>query len=222
MSFTQDIYNRSLALQKAILEHPFVRGISDGSLDVEKFNHFIRQDYLYLIDYARVFAIAAARSPDLATVTKFAELLQGTLTWEMSLHRKYCASFGITEADLETTKAAPTTEAYSNYLLRVAYNGSYPELASALLPCFWGYSDIGLYLADKGKPAHAPLYAQWIDMYASPELKTLADWMRGMVDRLAEGAGPEERARMEAAYVACSRYEYAFWEMAWKMERWQV
>ncbi len=222
MSFTSDIYNRSLPLQKAILEHPFVRGIQDGSLDVEKFKHFIRQDYLYLIDYARVFAIASARAPDLATVTKYAELLNGTLTWEMSLHRKYCASFGITEADLESTKAAPTTEAYTNFLLRVANIGSFPELVAALLPCFWGYSDIGLHLAAKGKPAGAPLYAQWIDMYASPELKALADWMRAYVDRLAEGAGADERARMEAAYVACSRYEYAFWDMAWKMERWQV
>ncbi|MBI4198568.1 MAG: thiaminase II [Chloroflexi bacterium] len=222
MSFTSDIYNRSLPLQKAILEHPFVRGIGNGTLDVERFKHFIRQDYLYLIDYCRVFAVTVARSPDLETMTRFSQMLHDTLHTEMALHRGYCTRFGISQADLEATAPAPTTQAYTNFLLRTAYGGSFGELAAALLPCLWGYSDVGLHLASRGKPPHAPLYGEWIDMYAAPEFKALAAWLRGLVDRLAESAGPEERSRMEQAYVACSRYEYAFWEMAWSQEQWEV
>ncbi|MBI4340100.1 MAG: thiaminase II [Chloroflexi bacterium] len=222
MSFTQDIYDRSLALQRAILDHPFVRGIGNGTLDVEAFKHFIRQDYAYLVQYARVFALAAARSPDLDTMGRFAGLLHETLRTEMALHRGYCARFGVSAAELAATMPSPTTQAYTDFLVRTAYDGSFAELAAALLPCMWGYSDVGLALAAQGKPAGAPLYAEWIDMYAAPEFKAQAGWLRGLVDRLAQAASAEERARMERAYVTSSRYEYAFWEMAWRKETWPL
>lgn len=220
MSFSQEIYNRSLELQNAILEHPFITGIGDGSLDVEAFKHFIRQDYLYLIEYSRVFALAAARAPDLDTMGRFANLLGETLNTEMSLHRGYCARFGITEEELDATKPAPTTQAYTDFLVRTAYHSSFAELAAALLPCMWGYCEIGLSLLAKGKPEGHPLYGEWIDMYSSDEFKALSDWLRGLVDRLAEDASPGERRRMEEAYVTSSRYEHAFWSMGYTKEEW--
>src|ERR671933_2171974 len=75
--------------------HPFVRGIGDGSLDVERFAYWIRQDYLFLIEYCRLFGLAAARAPDLSTIARFADLLQATARTEMELHRGYAAQFGI-------------------------------------------------------------------------------------------------------------------------------
>ena len=222
MPFTDDIRARADKLQQAILGHPFVTGIGDGTLDVERFKHFIRQDYLYLIEYSRVLAMASARAPSLEPMGRFAELLNETLNTEMSLHRGYCARFGITEAELEATQPAPTMQAYTDFLVRTAYDGSFGELVSALLPCMWGYCEIGLTLDERGKPANQPLYAEWIDMYSTPEFKALADWLRGLVDRLAESASPEERQRMEAAYVTSTRYEYAFWDMAYRLEEWPV
>ncbi len=222
MPFTDDIHARSNKLQQAILGHPFVTGIGDGTLDVEAFKHFIRQDYLYLIEYSRVLALAAARAPSLEPMGRFAELLNETLNTEMSLHRSYCARFDITEADLEATKPAPTMQAYSDFLVRTAYHGSFAELACALLPCMWGYCEIGLDLAARGRPADQPLYAEWIDMYSSAEFTELTGWLRGLVDRLAASASAEERARMEQAYVTSSRYEHAFWDMAYRLEEWPV
>ena len=116
--------------------------------------------------------------------------------------------------------AAPTMQAYTDFLVRTAYDGSFAELTSALLPCMWGYCEIGQDLLSRGKPAGQPLYAEWIDMYSSAEFQTLADWLRGLVDELAEAAGDVERRRMEEAYVTSTRYEYAFWEMAWRLEEW--
>jgi thiaminase/transcriptional activator TenA len=199
--------------------HPFVRGIGDGSLPVERFAFWIRQDYLFLIEYCRLFALAASRAPDLATIARFADLLQATARTEMDLHRGYAAQFGITVEALEREPMAPTTRGYTDFLLRVAALGDFSELAAALLPCMWGFSEIGRRLATEPRPADAR-YAAWIEMYADPEFADLADWCRSLVDTQAADAGPRARERMAAAFLTSSRYELAFWEMAWTEERW--
>lgn len=199
--------------------HPFVRGIGDGTLDMDKFRYWVRQDYLYLIDYARVFALGTARAPDLATMTAFANLVHVTLETEMDLHRSYAAEFGITLAELEREQKAPTTRAYTDFLLRVAALGDFGELAAGLLPCMWGFCEIGQRLAERERPADAR-YAQWIDMYSNAEFAELTTWCRALVDRLAEGTSSEARQRIEDAFVTSSRHELAFWQMAWTLERW--
>ena len=134
MSFADDIELKALPLRQAILEHPFVVGVGDGTLDVAKFRHYVLQDYVYLIEYSRVLAMAAARARDLDTMGWFARLLDETLNVEMDLHRSYCAGFGITSVELETTTPAPTTVSYTSYLLNVAHQGSFPELVLPLYP----------------------------------------------------------------------------------------
>lgn len=199
--------------------HPFVRGIGDGTLDVERFAFWLRQDYRFLIEYCRLFGLAAARAPDLTTITRFGDLLQATARTEMDLHRAYAAQFGITVEALEREAMAPTTRGYTDFLLRVAATGDFLELTAALLPCMWGFSEIGRYLAARPRPADAR-YAAWIEMYADPDFAALADWCRDLLDRLADDVGPEGRRRAEAAFLTSSRYELAFWEMAWTHERW--
>jgi thiaminase (transcriptional activator TenA) len=202
-------------------EHPFVRGIGDGSLDLERFRHWVRQDYRFLVEYCRLFGLAAARAPDLDTLVRFADLLQTTARTEMDLHRAYAAELGITLAALEREPMAPTTRAYTDFLVRVAATGEFAELAAALLPCMWGFAEIGQVLAARGLPAE-PRYAKWVRMYADPEFAALAGWCRGLVDRLACGADDAARSRMEETFLTSSRYEYLFWEMAWSLESWPV
>ncbi len=202
-------------------EHPFIRGIGDGSLDVACFQHWVRQDYRFLIEYARVLATAAARAPDLATMTRLAALANETLATEMSLHRSYAGEFGIANDELEREEMAPTCRAYTDFLVRMAATGSFAELVGALLPCMWGFAEIGLGLAAKGRPADSR-YAAWIDMYASDEFVALADWCRTLMDNAAAGLPESELARVEEAFVTSSRYELLFWEMAWNRERWPV
>ena len=222
MAFANEVEKRAVPIRQAILNHPFVTGIGDGTLDVEKFKFYVRQDYVYLIGYSRVLAIASARAPDLDTMGRFAGLLHETLNTEMELHRSYCAQFGITARELEETRAAPTTLSYTNFLLNVAYQGSYPELAACFLPCQWGYWEICDHLARQGEPAGAPLYCQWIRIYVSEEYKSLADWARCLANKLAENASVGEVARMEEAYLTSLRYEYMFWDMAYNLEEWPV
>jgi hypothetical protein len=115
--------------------HPFVTGIGDGTLDAERFKVWLRQDWLFLIEYARMLALGAARAPDLPTMTRFAGLTRAILEDEMSLHRSYAAEFGISESELDDERMLPTTQGYTDFLVRTASQGDFAELVAALLPC---------------------------------------------------------------------------------------
>jgi thiaminase (transcriptional activator TenA) len=218
-AFSEQLRAAAAEIWEAQHAHPFVRGIGDGSLPVERFAHFVRQDYLFLVEYARMLALGAARATDVETMRRFAELAQAILGEEMELHRAFARDFGISEAQLEAEPPAPTTQAYTDFLVRTAALGDQSELAAALLPCMWGYAELGQRLAAAGLPADER-YAHWIETYAAPEFDELATWCRGLVDRLGDAADEEGRARMTRAFVTCSRYELAFWEMGWTLERW--
>jgi thiaminase/transcriptional activator TenA len=219
--FTDHLHRLAEPIWRAQHEHPFVRGIGDGTLDLERFKHWVRQDYLFLIEYCRLFGLAAARAPDLETLVRFADLLQATARGEMDLHRAYAREFGIEQAELERERPGPTTRAYTDFLLRLAATGDFGELAAALLPCMWGFSELGQALARRGLPSE-PRYAAWVTMYADPEFAALADWCRGLLDHLAEGASAAQRQRLTEAFITSSRYEYRFWEASWRLESWEV
>jgi thiaminase/transcriptional activator TenA len=219
--FTDRLRQLADGIWDAQRQHPFVREIGEGTLHLDKFKFWVRQDYLFLIEYSRLFALAAARSPDPATMLRFATLLKETADTEMNFHREYAAEFGIGAKELERETMAPTTRAYTDFLLRVAALSEFTELVAALLPCMWAFSEIGQRLAKQPSPSDAR-YAKWITMYSSPEFAELAKWCRDLVDQLAEGLPERDLQKMEAAFLTSSRYEWLFWEMAWKMETWPV
>ena len=212
-SFSTHLRTLADPIWQAQHAHPFVRGIGDGTVNPEELAGWMQQDYLFLIEYCRLFGLAAARAPDLATLTRFAELLHTTATVEMSLHRGYCREFGISLEDLEREPMAPTTRAYTDFLLRVAALGDFAELAAALLPCMWGFSEIGQQLLAAGLPEE-PRCREWIETYADPEFAAIAAWCRDLVDRLATDASAEQRRQMEEVFVTSSRYELLFWDVA--------
>lgn len=220
MNFSDKVEKKTEYLRNAILRHPFTIGIGDGTLDIEKFKFYVCQDYLYLIDYSKVLALASARSNNLGNMSWFARLLNETLNTEMELHREYCAKFGISRNKLEQTKLSPTTLAYTQYLLNIARHNQYPELVAALLPCQWGYWEIGNHLRNNKSIDINPLYDQWIDMYASNEFKTLADWIRKLADDLAKDLTTQDLIAMEQTYITSLRYEYLFWESCYNFETW--
>jgi len=219
--FTEHLRQKAAGLWEAQHQHPFVRGIGDGTLGLEKFKFWLRQDYVFLIEYARLLALAVARSPDLDTMTRFATLLKETVETEMNLHRAYAAEFGISHEQLEREPTAPTTRGYTDFLLRVAATGDFAELAAALLPCMWAFSEIGRRLTAKPAPSDQR-YAKWIAMYSSREFAELAQWCRDLLDRLAAGLPERDLQKLETAFLTSSRYEWLFWEMAWKMEGWPI
>jgi thiaminase/transcriptional activator TenA len=187
----------------AAVTHPFVRGLEDGSLGEAAFAFYIRQDYLFLIDYGRLLSLGAARAPRLEWMRRFAGLASSVLETEMALHREFAARWGVT--DLAAVQVEPATAAYCNFLLRTASLGDFSELAAAVLPCMWSYAEIGATL----RPT-SDRYREWIDMYASEEFGELAAWARSIVDDV---DGDEDR--MGAAFAASCEHELRFWDAAY-------
>lgn len=210
--FSDELREAASSIWAAQHEHPFVCGIGNGTLEPEKFRFYVRQDYLFLIEYGRLLALASARAPRLELQTRFAELTQETLVTEMDLHREYARRWGISEEELEAEQPVPATRAYTDFLLRTAALGDFGELVAALLPCMWGYAELGAALP---RPDHE-LYRRWVEVYAGDEFQALAAWCREVCDEAAEAG---DRARMREAFVESSRHELAFWDAAWRLER---
>jgi thiaminase/transcriptional activator TenA len=205
--------------ERRIRAHPFVRGIGDGSLPPERFARYLRQDYLFLLEYARVLALAVAAAEEPGDMAALADLLHATLHGEMALHRRAAAELGITARELEETCPAPYTFAYTRHLLAVARAGSLGEIAAALLPCQWGYARIGRELRDAGLPG-VRAYDAWIAAYAGEEYQATARRLWELVDRLGEGMGSAERSRAARAFAASMACEYLFWDGCWTGADW--
>ncbi|WP_254821621.1 thiaminase II [Haloglomus halophilum] len=221
MGFTDELEPLHDEVVTGIVEHPMVAGIGDGTLAPEPFRRWVRQDYVYLVEYNRVFALGAAKAPDLGRMGRFAELLHETLHTEMDLHRSYAAEFGISEAELEATDPSPTTRGYTDFLVRVAALGTFGDLVAALLPCMWGFNETAERLAADGLPDEER-YAEWIRTYTSEEFADLADWCRELLDEVAAGAPERTRERYRDLFHTSARYEYRFWDAAYRDEGWGV
>ncbi len=215
--FSDTLYDTARPVFEAQIAHPFVRGIGDGTLAEERFARWVRQDYRYLGELARVFAWAAAKSDRLESMSWFARALEGTLTSEMELHRGFAERFGISRAELEREPMWPTTRAYTDFLVRAAAEGDLADAVAALLPCTWGYATIGQTLA-AAQPSPDARYAAWIAQYGSDEFAESAAWLRRELDRLAETASTAKRSRLTELFLVSARYEWRFWEMCWNGE----
>jgi len=220
MSFTAYLRDQADHLWEREHTHPFVVGIGKGTLPIEMFQYYLKQDYIFLVEFSRAIAIAAAKAPSLEDMGKFAELLDETLNNEMDLHLSYCGDFGLTKGDILATPPSPTTDGYTKHLLEVAYSGSALHAATAILPCSWGYSEIGKALFALGLPKNAPLYSRWIEMYNSDEFAELAGWLRSFIDREVRDMPAKVRSSLEEIFLKSSEHEYRFWDAAYRLEEW--
>ncbi|WP_416151187.1 thiaminase II [Salipaludibacillus sp. HK11] len=221
MKFSERLYENVKPIWRKNHDHPFVQGIGDGTLAEDKFRFFMIQDYLYLIEYAKLFAMGAVKAKDVKTMGEFAKLLDSTLNTEMQLHRNFAKQFDISEEELETANPAPTTLAYSHYMLSVGNNGGLAELVASLLPCMWSYAEIGKAL-DEVPGAREGKYGEWVAMYADEEFQALADWTIKLLDELAEGKPEHELENLEEIFLNTTRFEYMFWDMSYNKAMWPM
>ena len=201
---------------EACLKHPFVTGIGDGSLAVEKFQHFMLQDYLYLFDYARVFALGVVKARDPELMRTFSQNVDAILNGEMKIHRAYMKRLGITEEQVFAVKPALDNLSYTNYMLSVAHAGGPVEIVASILACSWSYAEIGQALAAIPGAVEHPFYGEWIQGYASDDYVATNQALIELMDTLASDATEEQLAYLTDIFVNCSRYELGFWDMAWE------
>ena len=220
MGFTAELWKSIEATYAAILRHPFLRGLADGSLPRESFQFYAVQDALYLREFARALSVAAARAPQDDWIIMFNEHAAGALRVERALHESFFQEFGLTARDVAATPLAPTNLAYTSYLLAVAYGAPFHEAVAALLPCYWIYWEVGKELERAGSPD--PLYSRWIGTYAAKEFGALVGAVLDATDQTAARREPAEREAMGRHFRATSRYEWMFWEMGYRRETWPV
>lgn len=212
-SGVEDIY-------AAILDHPFMTGLTDGSLPRESFRHYIVQDAHYLRGFARALAVCAARAPDEDGTVMFAEHAAGAVAAERDLHAALMGEMGGSPEEAAREPVAPTTRAYVDFMLATALTGSFPEALGGVLPCYWIYARVGEELLARSSPD--PLYARWIAMYGGEEFQAVVDAVLDLTDRVGEGLSDPERARMQARFHTASRYEWMFWDAGYRREAWPV
>lgn len=218
--FTERLWLSVEDIWESYLEHPFVKGLGDGSLEVDKFQHWLKQDYVYLVEYARLMAIGAEKSPNLETMNLFTNILHGTLFGEMELHRAFSKRFGISEETLLETEASYENTAYTSYMLNHAQRGDAAVVAACLLTCAWSYNYIGKHLKANYNHDNNP-YKEWVDTYSDEEFTELNDMAMKLMNDLAEGKPERELKALEDIVVTTSKYEYMFWDMCENKSDWK-
>jgi thiaminase/transcriptional activator TenA len=218
--FTAELWKSIEAIYAAIRRHPFLTGLTDGSLPRQSFQFYAVQDALYLREFARALSIAAARAPQEDWIIMFNEHAAGALKVERALHESFFKEFGVGPGEVAATPMAPTNLAYTSYLLAVAYAARFHEVIAALLPCYWIYWEVGKELERSGSPD--PLYARWIGTYASEEFGSLVRAVIDAIDETAARLQDAERDAMRRHFLATSRYEWMFWEMGYRQETWPI
>ena len=208
------------ALWQRQLDHPFVVALGNGSLPRANFEFYIRQDALFLDELTKTFAYAITKTADHEEMEQFGKFLLNTLLVEADLHQRYGKRFGLTPGEISATRMAPTNYAYTRHLLSIASTGTLPELLTAILPCAWIYAEVGRHLVGNTPPASDHPYVDWLATYASPDFDAVGVWIRERLDARAASLSPEEEARLHEIFLISTRYEWLFWEMAWRLEEW--
>ena len=212
--FTESLWQDAQPIWQAIVTHPFIRHLSHGTLPVETFRFYLIQDYHYLEGFARTVAIALAEAPDTDTLETLSKRLLTPI--ERPLHERLFRLAGLEAADVRRATVAPTNLAYQNHMLATAARGGVAETTAPLLPCPWTYHELGSQLGG----LNHPIYREWGRFYSEGLLAESYMTWRALVDQQAKEASSQTRERMRRAFMLSFRYEYMFWDMAYRRERW--
>jgi thiaminase/transcriptional activator TenA len=216
VSFSADLWDEASEVWRAIREHPFIGGVRDGTLPLDTFRYYLTQDYLYLEAFGRAVAQILAKSPDSDALRLVARRVMTPI--ERPHHEGLFALVGLERAAVERAAVAPTNMAYQNHMLVSAERHDLGVGAAALLPCPWTYHALG----DVLRGTTHPIYGQWASAYAEGLLEQSRAAWRGFVDAEAEIAGRRQLDAMRAAFHTSMRYEWMFWEMGYRRERWPI
>jgi len=220
-NFSAELRQRSEPIWRAIDGHAFLCELAAGTLPMNRFTYFILQDYVYLLDFAQVLCLGGAKAPNLEILELFCRHALGAVEVERSFHASFGKTLGLSRKQLDAVPKGPRTQAYIDHLQSVARGGSLGELVAAVLPCYWIYGETGKRLF-RSRPAKPKIYRQWIETYASEAFWQPVREQIRLMDRLAAMARPAEKKRMVELFILSSRYEYLFWEQAYRLESWPI
>ena len=213
-TLSERLWRDSAAMFDRILDHPFLAGLCDGTLPGDAFSHYVVQDAIYLVDFARSLAGLAVNAPDADEVAMWSRHAAGAIDVERILHASLLADVGIDPAVVPLTPASPTTHAYTSWLVATVTTASHAEGVAAVLPCYWIYREVGRELARKGSPD--PRYQRWIDTYADEAFDALVEEVLAVTDALPV----TDEQLLHDRFATAARFEWMFWDAAWRREQW--
>lgn len=199
-------------------EHHFILGIENGTLDKEKFRYYMIQDYLYLEEYAKTFAVGVAKAKSLRTANLFAKYIS-VMNGELNVHDGYLAKLGVMQEDIDAASRSLDNLSYTSYMLRVAYEEGEAEILAAILSCAYSYERIAKNIVKNNPESiNDEFYGEWIRGYASDDYAADNVVLLETLDTLTENYTEKQVQHLIDIFVVCSRYEWAFWQMAWEMK----
>lgn len=217
MKTTDRLLEATKEIWSAYNEHPFVKGIEDGTLDRDKFRYYIVQDYLYLEEYAKVFAVGVAKAKSIETAQLFSKYI-AVMNGELNVHNGYMGLFRVSEEEVRKTARSLDNLSYTSYMLRVAYEEGEAEILAAILSCAYSYEVIAKNIVKNNLGStDDEFYGTWIKGYASNEYADGNITLLNILNRLTQNYTEEQIRHLVDIFEACSRYELAFWEMSWNM-----
>ena len=217
MSTAAKLLHATADIWKAYNQHPFVLGIQNGTLDRAKFRYYMIQDYLYLEDYAKTFAVGVAKAKSLSLANLFAKYI-AVMNGELNVHQGYLAKLGVSQEEIDSTPRSLDSLSYTSYMLRVAYEEGEAEILAAILSCAYSYEVIAENMV-KNNPVSLedPFYGDWIKGYTSDDYREENKILLKELDHITENYSEKQIEHLVHIFTVCSRYELAFWEMSWAM-----
>jgi thiaminase/transcriptional activator TenA len=216
MSFSRGLKTKAGKIWEDGYSHPFVQELGNGILDKETFKFYLLQDYLYLLQYAKVFAAAAIKSDTEELMAGFTKSQYFILAGEMNLHRGYMAGFGITESEMRTAKPSLHNRSYTANMLSYGLTGGLAEVLAAVFPCAWTYADYGKRLkAQYADKLEGNYYRSWIETYAGDDFSESFEWFYDALDILVQNMTDGRRVSIADIFISSVEFEYLFWDMAY-------
>ena len=193
------LWDLNIEIANKCLNHPFVQGIKNGTLNENAFKIYVAQDAFFLRAFRQAYALAIAKCDDTETAKIFHKLMAGVLE-ELNLHKEYSKKLGI---DIDNVKPLPACRAYTDFLLRIAYQKDIDEIVAAIAPCMVLYAFIGKKLAENYNKESK--YTDWIKTYSGEDMEKLAKQMEEMLNVVAKDT---EKVRDAYSYAMDCELEF--------------
>jgi thiaminase/transcriptional activator TenA len=216
--FTDELWGAIAPIYAKALAHPFLRGLADGTLPPSRFRFYLTQDAHYLRSFGQALSVLASKAPREEWAIILNTHAVESLKAERQLHESILASYGVTPKAMQAAAIAPTNYAYANHLLATAQRGTFAEGLAAVLPCYWIYWEVGQELKNRG--SKRPEYQRWIEQYSDESYAKSVRQVLDIMNAEASAATAATQANLKHLFVLSARYEYMFWDMAWREEKW--
>ncbi|WP_311481588.1 thiaminase II [uncultured Anaerococcus sp.] len=216
MKFIDYLYEQTKDIWQDLYNHPFIEGLISGDLEISRFKYYLEEDYIYLWDHVKIFAIGLTKTNNKDIIRKFAYLINNCMENEMAIHRGVMKDFDIDIREIENRQANLTNLSYSNYRISQSQLGGYEEILMVLMACDLGYVNIFSHIDDVNPQAkNHEIYGKFITGYLDPVYLSYVDGTVDEINELGKDMTKEKKDALIKIFKNCLTYELKFWDMVY-------